>query len=378
MTKQLLFFLLLFFGTGIIYSQQIDYRKKTKGFLLGTMIGDAAGGPYEFAWPPKRKVWSKNSQVLTPELIETIAGEFALIPYQREAEPFGQWIKDAPAGSITDDTRLKLIFINSLGGNQKITVKRFARTLIKYPDTVEPEFHELADKWLEQFMPSALYVSGQRKNPKAKPPQTIWAGVPSNLGQMTFTPLAAIYPNQPELCYQKTWEVDYFDFGFSKDMHASINAGLSHAYNDTATWKGIKQVMIATDPYKMNDIPWAKRRTAFWIKFAEKAAERSQGKIDKLFHILETEMQAIQWWDTWVPLVVMISIGEITGYDPLATMQLSIEFGHDTDSYAQLIGAFMGVLHGPDIFSKEMQRQVTEQLNQQYGVKLEDLVNKLL
>ena len=342
------------------------------------MVGDAAGGPYEFTWPLVRNEWSTNDRALNKDDIQKISDHFKLVDYNEPPDPYGPWTNNSAAGTITDDSRFKMIFITSLGKRKNVSAKRFAKTLLDYPNAVQPEYRSLADRWLKQFVPSALYISGKTKDERAKPPETIWAGVPTNLGQMAFLPLAAVYPGQPEKCYLETWEVDYFDFGYSKDMHASINAGLSHAFLDTATWAGIKDVMKSTDPYQMNEIPWAKRRTAYWIKFAEEAAERSEGKVSKLFEILEQDMHAIQWWDTWVPLVIMISIGELTAYDPKATLQLSLEFGYDTDSYAQLIGAFMGALHGTSIFEEKITKAVEKQLDLQYKVSLNRLVDKVL
>ncbi|MEO1049750.1 MAG: ADP-ribosylglycohydrolase family protein [Bacteroidota bacterium] len=378
-----LFFCLTLYCTGLFSTiseaQSVNsYEQKVRGMLMGSFIGDAAGGPYEFVWPLSRNSWSTNSEKLTKVMLPQIASAFKMTPYREPLEPYGAWIDDAPKGSVTDDTRLKLIFINSLGRKKEISTKRFAQHLIDYPSTVKPEYRLLAQQWLEQFIPSALYVTGKKKDPRAKPPQTIWAGVPTNLGQMTFLPIAAIHPNQPELSYKESWEVDYFDFGYGRDMHASIIAGLSHAFNDTATWAGIKHVMQETDPFDMNSIPWAKRRTAYWIKYAEDIADQSDGNVARLFEILEHEMHVIEWWDAWIPLVMMISIGELTDYDPIATIQLAIEFGYDTDSYAQLIGAFMGALHGPEIFPEDMQKAVTSQLKEQLNEDFEALVSRLM
>ncbi|MEM7548581.1 MAG: ADP-ribosylglycohydrolase family protein [Bacteroidota bacterium] len=374
MIKKSILILLLTSWVSLAHAQ---HQEKTEGLLMGSFIGDAAGGPDEFIPPPKRNWWSTSDTVLNEALIKEIAAAFKLKAYYEDPDPYGPYPDLAPAGTITDDSRFKMMFIQSIGKKGQLSAKRFAKALLDYPNQVPAKYKNLTDQWLEQFVPSALYVSGKHKDSHAKPPETIWAGVPTNLGQMAFLPIAALYPNNPTATYLNTWEVDYFDFGFAKDMHASINAGLSHAFNDTATWAGIKDVMIKTDPYEMNDIPWAKRRTNYWIKFAEDAAERSNGNIKTLFSILENESQAIQWWDTWIPLVLMISVGEITNYDPLATLQLSIEFGFDTDSYAQLIGAFMGVLYGPDFFPTDIREAVKRELLNQYEVVFDDLITKL-
>ena len=64
-------------------------------------------------------------------------------------------------------------------------------------------------------------------------------------------------------------------------------------------------------------------------------------------------------------------------YDPVASLQLSIEWGHDTDSYAQLVGAFIGAVHGVALFDSAMRRTVTRRLKGDYGADLDACVTLL-
>ena len=92
----------------------------------------------------------------------------------------------------------------------------------------------------------------------------------------------------------------------------------------------------------------------------------------KLFKILENELQTKTWWEAWVPVVVVFSIAEIIQYHPLASMQLILEFGHDTDSYAEVMGAFMGAIHWKEIFPKEMRDTVNKRMKEQFGQNVND------
>ena len=308
---------------------------------------------------------------LTDSALAVLAHALTLADYPAERQAFGAWRDEAPAGTVTDDSRLKLIYARSLDGRGRSSERRMARALLDYRAEVRPGFDSLAGAWLEEFVPSALWTLGRRRDPRAEPVDALWAGVPTNLGQMAFLPAAALHPGEPEAAYRAAWAADYFDQGQARDLHAAVVAGLSHALVDTATWAGVWAAAVATDPYGLDDIPWARRRTTYWLAFARDAAHRSGGVPAELFRIIEAEAQAIQWWDAWVPLVVTAATGELTHYEPRAWLRLAIEFGHDTDSYCQLIGAFAGAMYGEEVWPQGWQAAVYGRLQDDYGVDRE-------
>ena len=57
-------------------------ESKIEGMLIGSAIGDAAGGPVEFVVPPERSYWSTTDQKITKEGIEALGGLFKLRPYR--------------------------------------------------------------------------------------------------------------------------------------------------------------------------------------------------------------------------------------------------------------------------------------------------------
>ena len=57
-------------------------------------------------------------------------------------------------------------------------------------------------------------------------------------------------------------------------------------------------------------------------------------------------------------IYLFFAVAELADYHPMASMQLILEFGHDTDSYAQVLGAILGALHGKEVFPEEMRRTV--------------------
>ena len=79
--------------------------------------------------------------------------------------------------------------------------------------------------------------------------------------------------------------------------------------------------------------------------------------------------QAIKW-EAQVPFVVAFSCIAMCDQDPLASMQLSIEWGHDTDSYAQLAGALVGALYGASIFPDEIGATVLDRVKTDFATDL--------
>lgn len=96
-----------------------------------------------------------------------------------------------------------------------------------------------------------------------------------------------------------------------------------------------------------------------------------------MFEGLEEEFRETVKWEAQVPFVVVLSCWELAGGDPLVALALTLEWGHDTDSYAQIAGGFAGALFGPGIFPEAWRRDVSARLAADYGVDLEAEVLRL-
>ena len=96
-----------------------------------------------------------------------------------------------------------------------------------------------------------------------------------------------------------------------------------------------------------------------------------------MFLILEAESQTTHSREAWVPIVVVVAVAEIADYHPLASMQIIMEFGHDTDSYAQVMGAILGAIHGKTVFPESMRKTVNEQMKLQFGQDVNDWMSLL-
>ncbi len=348
-----------------------DINDKIYGMLIGSAIGDAAGGPVEFVHPPLKSQWTTTNTKLTQEALNALADSFKLRDYLKKAEPFAQWEDYARAGTITDDTRFKIILFNTLiEYDGALTEQNFAQEVLNFRSRVQNKYKSWFDKWIPEIAFATQWVLGQRE--KAYPPERIWGGIPTMEGQMPFLPIAALNLQNPEWCYLKSYELGYFDIGIAKDINSALVAGLARALQQDGNWQNVEKAMRETDPYNYNNVLYVPRRLAEWLDKSHWFVKRADGNVAKLFEILENELQTKTWWEAWVPVVVVFSIAEIAQHDPLASMQLILEFGHDTDSYAQVMGAFMGAIHGKGIFPEKMRNIVNKRMNEQFGQNVDD------
>ena len=242
-------------------------------------------------------------------------------------------------------------------------------------------YEGLCQESLSEFVRSARWILGERDPDVALPPERMWGGVPTCAGQMALLPLAALYPGRPDLAYRAAYQLGFIDNGTAKDLNAALVAGLAQALSTEiehgdihAAWQQILQTMKRVDPYRYHQVPWVQRPISRWLAFAHSAAERAGKSPNRLFKILETEALPHYWWDAHFLIAVSFAILEMCDFDPLASLHLALDFGHDTDSAAQLIGAFAGALHGPSVFPARMREQVTDRLRVDYQQSLQEWV----
>ena len=353
-------------------------HSKIEGMLMGSAIGDAAGGPVEFVDPPLRSVWTSGQQRITREGIEALGELFKLRPYPKDVEPFAQWEPYGPEGTITDDTRFKLILFNTLKNfNGELNQHNFARSVMGFREELPEKYRDDYDRWIPEIAYATEWALGEREN--AYPVERIWGGIPTMEGQMPFLPIAALNPQDPEWCYLKSYELGYFDIGIAKDINSALVAGLARALQADGDWKSFEEAMRTVDPYKYNEVLYVDRQLIKWLNLAHHLVDQADGHIAKLFALLEENLETTYWWETWVPIVVVMACAEIVDYHPLAAMQLMIEFGHDTDSYAQVMGAVMGAIHGIEVWPEEMRNTVNRRMKEQFYQNVDDwmlLVNK--
>lgn len=349
---------------GEVHGQSLDDR--IEGLFVGALVGDAVGAPTEFA-PPVRGPWTRSDTTYSDRAAQELARSFKIAPSLRGEEPFGPW--SSGPGTLTDDSRFKVMFFDHLEFDRGPGRLAFARSLLAFEQRRGSGHGTLPAEWLEEFKYPAYWVLGD--SVRGRPLERQWGGLATMAGQMPFLPVAALLPGEPEAAYRLAWELNFLDSGYGKDVTSALVAGLSAALAPGATWDTLEAAMRETDPFGFSEVPWVPRRVEEWISLARDTARDSRHVPAALYRLLENRLDARTWWEAWVPLVVVFSAAELADYEPLPTMQLIQEFGHDTDSYLQLAGAIFGALHGPDVFPVELRVTVQQSLLNDYGDSVE-------
>jgi len=380
-----------------------DLEDRIRGMLIGTLLGDAIGGPIEFqapdaiqTLPDPPKQWRAGETMDAPARLETARRLRlrAYPPLRPKPESYGSWNVDAVAGTITDDTRHKLVLLSALRTAESserwpLGVRDLAQAYLDWPSTsavtAHPDYVPLAADWLEEWQFSARWVLGNRDLRLARPPERMWQGLPTCCGQMTSLPLAALFPGKPSEAYRAAWQLGFFDNAWGKDLNAALVAGLATALvtpcegpAPKAAWETVWKSMRATDPYGYGQIRWSQRAVDRWLNYALGSALEANHEPARLFAAWDQEFRTTTKWEAQVPVVVCFGCVAMAEFDPLAALQLSLEWGWDTDSYAQLVGAFVGALHGPSIFPEPWQVEVKQRLQVDHQFDFEQEVRRLL
>jgi ADP-ribosylglycohydrolase len=379
-------------------------RNKIEGLLLGTLIGDALGGPIEFqdhaaiqATPHPPKLWTDTNVVMDDAAIAAAKERMYLRSYHYLlpfVQPYGCWTPNAAPGSVTDDSRHKMVLMHMLrNARQKnqwpLSEKHSAQAYLDWSQkpTIKNNagYDTLCPQWLEESYKSIRWMMGNRTPGKAYPIERMWNALPTCYGQMALTPLAALYPGQPQKAYLAAYQTAWFDIGFAKDMVAASVAGIAVALTlDPAKhtlqelWSKVIAAMLQTDPYNYGQVPWCSRQTQRWLDVAAIYATAAQGSPARLFAMLDKEFMYTTKWEAQVPFLVVFSILHLCKYDPLAAMQLCIEWGNDHDTYSQFLGAFVGALYGSNLFKAEWKETVTQRLQLDYNENVTEWVNTLM
>jgi ADP-ribosylglycohydrolase len=379
-------------------------RNKIKGLITGTLLGDALGGPIEFqghaeiqASPDPPKLWTDTNNIINDAELKAARERIYFREYKYvlpHVQPYGCWTENAPPGTVTDDSRHKIILMYCLRNALKkkqwpVSEKTLAKAYLDWSKSklikTHPGYDTLCPQWLGESYKSISWIMGNRKIGEAYPVERMWNALPTCYGQMALTPVAALYPGEPEKAYLAAYNTAWFDIGFAKDMVAASVAGISVALTldpDKMTheqlWEKVFEAMKKTDPYDYLKVPWCERQVQRWLSLSDLYVQQANGSPAKLFTLLDKEFMYTTKWEAQVPFLVVFSILKICKYDPLAAMQLSIEWGNDHDTYPQFLGAYVGAMYGPDIFKKDMRETVTKRLQLDYDESVDEWVNTLM
>ncbi|MFN3189402.1 MAG: ADP-ribosylglycohydrolase family protein [Aureliella sp.] len=374
----------------------VTVSERKRGLLLGGLIGDALGGPLEFSSkaPSEKGTADARSWMESPiaeERLEELARTLPMRDYvmlRAGTAAYGPWRPSAPLGTLTDDSRHKMVLLQALrrsqAKSQPLSRKAIAESFIEFhpaPDApgIQPDqLAALNEEGFREYRYASRWLLGERDLERAKPLERLWAGVNNCSGQMMFPPLAAAFAGEPELAYQATYQLDFIDTPLARDFTAALNAGLAAALSPELSesapserWQALFTAMSETDPFEISQVPFAGRQLNRWMDRCDQWLEEAAGVPFKLFKILETKGQPEYWWDAHFTLIVPICVLRLCKFNPLAAMHLTLDFGHDSDSYAQVLGCMIGAVHGPEVFPKPIREAVSNTLRTDYNESID-------
>jgi ADP-ribosylglycohydrolase len=339
-----------------------------EGLIWGSLYGDAFGGPYEFI-PAKAHPLIREKRSLTLGEWKVLSKSVGLVRYNRKVTAYGVWEEKAAPGTITDDSRHKIIFYRAIK-NGKVTGKRLAKRYVKFFELKNRyRYSALYRAWLKEFAYASYFIF-KPNHPLALPSERIWGGKGTVSGQMIFPFMAILYPRNPVLAYKKTFSLNFFDQGTAKDYTSALIAGLSFALGRNRSWEQVKASIVHTDPYRYSEIPYIGREVAKSMTLIETLVKKANNNPDQLFQSLRKLFPGALWWESQTAFIVSLSFLEMAyqNKEPMSAFALVKGFGEDTDSYAQLIGAFIGAIEGIDIFDKGEIQMVQNRLWEDYKV----------
>lgn len=360
-----------------------------QGLLIGGLIGDALGGPPEFNTTelvrsrlPATRHWPRD-RTITNEDLARLAATLRMYGYERmrpSTAPYGPWVKDGLAGTVTDDSRHKIVLMRAiraaLASDEVLSQQMIAKQLIAFrPHSDRPmQDTSLCEDGLREYRMAARWCLGERDETKALPVERLWGGIANCSGQMMFPPLAAIYAGDPTSAYRATYALDFIDAPAARDICSALNAGLAAALSPDLQsrpakerWQACFHAIRHTDPLRLAEVPFAGRPLHRWLDLADQLVQRAAGRPQVLFEGLEHDGRPVYWWDAHFTLLVPLTLLMFCRYNALAALHLTLDFGHDTDSYAQVLGCLVGAVEGVTVFPAPMRAQVAARLSTDYG-----------
>lgn len=368
---------------------------RIRGLLLGGLIGDALGGPVEFssAGPDKTGLvgardWDDDRKV-TPKDLDELADSVPLLGYEElrpDTAPYGPWRANAVAGTLTDDSRHKIVLLNALSAahqaEERLMARHVARAFLEFEpsmtDRDRKDLEALNEEGFREYRYASRWLLGERDLKNAKPLERLWAGINNCSGQMLLPPLAAAHAGNPEAAYRMAFDVDFIDAPLARDIAAALVASLAAVLGQRFESRSVREryaalfsTMRATDPFGYAQVPFAGRPLHKWLDLVDELVRRADGSPKALYRLLENDGRPVYWWDAHFTLLVPLCMLKFCDFNPLAAMHLTLDFGHDTDSYAQVLGCVVGAVHGSRVFPATMRNAVERTLKTDYGQEVD-------
>lgn len=292
------------------------------GALLGAAIGDALGGPVEG---------------LSYQQIEERHGKVeGFLPYSAKPWPFYAW-QQTP-GTITDDTRLRCLFIRAILQDGRTLRREVLKQQII--SSWQNARDQLAREWLEEYALSAqrdrLYVGGY----------------PGNGGMISSLPAALVHPGKPQRAYHAAFEAIFIDQGYARDCSGTHCAIAAAALTSDAALPELIERGIAAAPQTIVYSRHFKRPLVEHFEEVKRVVARCETFEDckRLFYAHLT------WPRTYDALETLgFALGVLLHCpdEPQPALLNAVNLGRDNDSTATVVGGLMGCRFGKAAWPQE-------------------------
>jgi ADP-ribosylglycohydrolase len=366
---------------------------RIRGCVLGTVLGDAIGGPFEFG--PLERV----PKVTGGDWID------GLYPYGLEmGAPHGVWVPSplkglgAPAGTGTDDTRLNWLYLElaiKLGrAPSDCEMANRYLELYEQPERTFPGHAEMVRLEFEHWEPACCGLLGQQSERfPGLPPDVLLAralglNFPILSGLIALTWVGLLYPGRPEAAYETAFRSAFYDIGYAREAVGLLAAAISLAAGDLVS--GSSQVLyerlLEMDPLHLGS-EWSAPYVLDHLPRYRALIEPGRSDVETA-RALSVAFRYHHAFGAFRTLCVALLAVLAANGDPLRGILIAANHVglddqgqptryEDIDCYAGLAGAVAGALYGAAAFPDDMLALVQESNLAVYGIDLESGANRL-
>ena len=359
-------------------------RKKIRSTILGAVLGDALGGPFEF----NRPEWV---QYRLPEMwFDT------LFDYPCGENTHGIWGKSAPAGTGTDDTRYNWLFlelareINHIPSPMELA-ERFL-DVYAHPAVYFPTDPEMARAQFKAWEPVCQGYLGRRSSllpdvsPEVLRGTSVGLNFPSLIGLITLTTAGTLFSGNPSEAYIKSYEADFVDLAYAKEcvgLLAYIVSALLPGDRDT---REVIDEALTVDPLHLGGMfggPFAKMKLPALLRSLPPSCTERE-----LAEYLSRALRHYHEYDPYRTLAIAICAVYAFPDDPMKALVTAANHREiepdgtpgrylDIDCYACVTGAIAGAASDPAQWPETLFAQVVESNRQVYGIDLEKTIAEI-
>ena len=356
-----------------------EFESKVRGCILGSVLGDAMGGPPEFQ---SVKAWAEK---MGTDWIDYLArGD--------RCRPFAYWRSDTPPGTGTDDTRSNWLFLRlGIELGRMPSAREFAirfRQVARDPRAFFDGGAELEE------LAKGQYGRWLTRDDASFPPSTAVNryNTPGLMGLITLAWAGLLCPGNPEGAYVAAYNADTRDQLYAKEAVAMLAACVSIAVVEDVQPLELFRRVTELDPFagvgqSGINVGWFIRRNLLPLCEQVADVESDRAAARELVRLLIGfgPMDAFKTFG--LPCAALVAAKG----DAFRAMQIAVnhpgldvrgapaeDISQDIDCYGTVVGALGGAIAGVQAYPEEMIENVISANKEVYGIDLEQTIQDYL